>query len=205
MGTFGVLFQVFNVFTWILAFAWGFVIYVYFTKWPWKRIFLIAIIVAVLGFVTGLTQALIADTNGFTFQTWDLTTQDYIAAPFEIGSPHWGRTMANFLMIIILLLMNFVPPFKVAAKKFVEERSVAGQYTKQLILMSMFFFWLAVVSFLGTTWMADAHVVGGINVWQTIELQFLGGVVTSIVGASMLTTALIYNQIRPPSALIKTN
>ncbi|MFX0074067.1 MAG: hypothetical protein ACFE96_01385, partial [Candidatus Hermodarchaeota archaeon] len=97
-----------------------------------------------------------------------------------------------------------VPPFKVAAKKFVEERSVAGQYTKQFILMSLFFFWLAFTSFMGTTWMADAHVVGGVNVWQTIELQFLGGVVTSIIGASMISTALIYNLIRPTSALLKT-
>jgi hypothetical protein len=112
--------------------------------------------------------------------------------------------MANFLMLIIFLVMNFVPALKTAATKFVEERSVAGQYTKQLILMALFFFWLGVTSFLGTTWMADAHVVGGINVWQTIELQFLGGVVTSLIGTSMLSTALIYHLIRPSPALIRT-
>lgn len=204
LGTFGTLFQVMNVFTWILAFAWGFLIYAYLTKWPWKRIFLIGVIISGLGFITGLIPGLIADSNGFTFQAWDLATQDYVAAPFEIGSPHWGRTMANALVLIVFLAMNFVPRLKVAAKNFVEERNVAGQYTKQLIIMSLFFFWLGAASFLGTRFMADAHVVGGINVWQTIELQFLGGVVTSLIGASMLSTALIYSLIRPSPALITT-
>ena len=203
-AVFGTLYQAMNVLTWIMAFAWGFILYAYFTKWPWKRIFLMGIIVSAIGFVSGLIPALLSDTNGFTMLEWDMFTQTYVSFEFEIGSPHWGRTIGNFLMIIIFVLANFVPRLKVAAKNFVEERSVAGQYVKQLILMSLFFFWLGAVSFLGTHFMADAHVVGGINVWQTIELQFLGGVVTSAIGVSMLSTALIYNQIRPSSTLIKT-
>ena len=201
--TFGALMQAMNVMTWILAFAWGFLLYAYFTRWPWKRIFLAGIIISLLGFLTGLIPALIADTNGFTFTEWDLMSQSFAAAEFEIGSPHWGRTYGNLLMIIVFLVMNFVPRLKTSAKKFVEERNVAGQYVKQLIIMAMFFFWLGAASFLGTGFMANAHVVGGINVWQTIEIQFLGGVVTSLIGASMLTTALIYSQIRPSSALIR--
>jgi len=52
--------------------------------------------------------------------------------------------------------------------------------------------------------MRGAHVVGGINVWTTVDFQFLGGVVTALIGVSMLSTALIYNQIRPSSALVRT-
>ena len=206
---FGPLFQVMNVLTWILAFAWGFLLYAYFTKWPWKRIFLVGLIVSLLGFLSGLIPALIADTNAFTMLEWEAGTpfvpvQAWVPFVFEIGSPHWGRTIGNLLMIGVFLVMNFVPRLKSSVKKFVEVRNVAGQYTKQLIIMSLFFFWLAAASFLGTRFMADAHVVGGINVWQTIELQFLGGVVTSLIGASMLSTALIYSRIRPSSALITT-
>ena len=204
MVTFGVLMQVFNVFTWIMAFAWGFLIYLYFTKYPWKRIFLAGIIISVIGFLTGLIPALIADTNGFLNTEWSVMAQTFVAAEFEIGSPHWGRTYGNLIMVFVFLAMNFVPRLNVAAKKFVEERNIAGQYVKQLILMAMFFFWLGAASFLGTSFMADAHVVGGINVWEMIEIQFIGGVVTSLIGASMLTTALVYSQIRPSSALITT-
>ena len=202
---FGVLFQVMNVFTWIMAFAYGFLIYAYFTKWPWKRIFLLGVIVTIVGFITGLIPGIIADSNGFTNLEWSVTTQTWVAAEFEIGSPHWGRTYGNLIMLFVLLLMNFVPRLNIATKKFVEERNIAGQYVKQLILMSLFFFWLAAASFLGTRFMADAHVVGGINVWEMIEIQFIGGVVTSIIGTSMLSTALIYNYIRPSSALIRTS
>jgi len=212
MTEFGLLFQVMNVLTWIMAFAWGFLLYAYFTKWPWKRIFLLGLIVSLVGFISGLIPALIADTNGFTFLEWDAMgsgppfftdSQIWVTFEFEIGSPHWGRTMGNALMILIFLVMNFVPRLKTSAKKFVEVRNVAGQYVKQLIIMSLFFFWLGAASFLGTRFMADAHVVGGINVWEMIELQFIGGVVTSLIGASMLTTALIYSQIRPASVLTK--
>lgn len=179
-----------NILTWILAFAWGFLIYAYITKWPWFRFFLVGMIVSLLGFVSGLVPALVSDTEGFT-------------AAFAFGSPHWGRTMANALMFVILLLMHVVPPFKRAATKFIEASDVGGRYVKQLIYMSLFFFWLGAASFLGTSFMADAHVVNGLNIWQTIEIQFIGGVVTSLIGASMLSTALIYNLIRPSSALIK--
>ena len=202
--TYGVLFQVMNVFTWILAFAWGFLLYLYFTKYPWKRIFLAGIIISFLGFLTGLIPALIADTNGFTNTVFDRATQSWIADAFAIGSPHWGRTYGNLLMVFVFLAMNFVPRLNVAAKKFVEERNIAGQYVKQLILMAMFFFWLGAASFLGTSFMSDAHIVGGINVWEMIEIQFIGGVVTSLIGASMLSTALIYSVLRPSSALITT-
>lgn len=157
----------------------------------WKRFFLIAVIVSALGFLTGLFPALVSDTSGFT-------------EAFEFGSPNWGRTIGNALMLVVLVMMNFVPRFKVATKKFMEERNIAGQYVKQMILISLFFFWLAAVSFLGTEFMRSAHVVGGINVWTTVDFQMVGGVVTALIGTSMLSTALIYNQIRPSSALITT-
>ena len=213
MTEFGTLFQFMNVITWILAFAWGFLLYAYFTKWAWKRIFLMGLIVSILGFISGVIPAIIADTNAFTMLEWEAMGagppfftggQIWVAFEFEIGSPHWGRTMGNLLMVAIFLVMNFVPKLNVAAKKFVEERNIAGQYVKQLILMALFFLWLGAASFLGSGFMADAHVVGGINVWEMIEIQSIGGVVTSLIGVSMLSTALIYSRIRPSSALITT-
>jgi hypothetical protein len=190
VADFALLYQISNVFSWIIAFAWGFLIFAYITKWPWKRFFLVGIIVSAVGFLTGLLPALVSDTSGFT-------------EVFEFGTPNWGRTIANLLMMIILVLMNFVPRFKTATKNFVEATDVAGRYVKQLVYMSLFFFWLAAASFLGTEFMRSAHMVGGINVWTTVDIQFLGGVITSLIGVSMLSTALIYNQIRPSSALLK--
>ena len=186
------IYQPSNILTWIVAFAYGALIYLYLTKMPWNRFFIIAMAVAFTGFITGLLPALLSDTTGFT-------------VPFEgIGSPNWGRTIGNAIMMITLLAMNFVPRLKVAAKSFVEERNIAGQYVKQMILISLFFFWLAATSFLGTQFMRDAHVIEGVNVWQLVDFQFVGGVITAIIGTSMLSTALIYSQIRPSSALITT-
>ena len=125
------IYQPSNIITWIVAFAYGALMYFYLTKMPWKRFFLIAMAVSVTGFITGLLPALLSDTTGFT-------------VPFEgIGSPNWGRTIGNAIMMIMLLAMNFVPRLKGAAKSFVEERNIAGQYVKQMILISLFFFWLA--------------------------------------------------------------
>ncbi|MBY9013079.1 MAG: hypothetical protein KGD70_11960 [Candidatus Lokiarchaeota archaeon] len=191
VGTFSWVYQPSNVITWIVAFAYGFLIYFYFTKMPWKRFFIIAMVVSFLGFITGLLPAIISDTAGFT-------------EAFDFGTPNWGRTIGNLLVMVVLVMMNFVPRFKVATKKFIEASDVSGRYVKQLILMSLFFFWLAAVSFLGTEFMRGAHVVGGINVWTTVDFQFLGGVITSVIGTSMLSTALVYSQIRPSSALIRT-
>jgi len=185
------IYQPSNVITWIVAFAYGFLIYSYFTKMAWKRFFLIAMIISLLGFLSGLFPAIVSDTSGFT-------------EAFDFGSPNWGRTIGNALVMVVLLMMNFVPRLKVATQKFIEERSVAGQYVKQMILMSLFFFWLAAVSFLGTEFMRSAHTVGGINVCTSVDFHFLGGVITAIIGTSMMSTALIYNQIRPSSALITT-
>ena len=186
------IYQPSNVVTWIVAFAYGVLMYLYLTKMPWNRFFLIAMGVAIAGFITGLLPALASDTSGFT-------------EPFEgIGSPNWGRTIGNLIMIMLLLVMNFVPRLKGAVKSFIEERSIAGQYVKQMILISLFFFWLAATSFLGTQFMRDAHVVDGINIWTTVDFQFAGGVITTIIGGSIMSTALIYNQIRPSSALITT-
>ena len=186
------IYQPSNILTWIIAFAYGALMYLYLTKMRWNLFFIIAMSVAVVGFITGLLPALTSDTSGWT-------------VPFEgIGSPNWGRTIGNAIMIVVLLLMMLVPRLKGATKSFIEERNIAGQYVKQMILISLFFFWMAAVSFLGTQFMRDAHVVDGINIWQTVDFQFAGGIVTAIIGTSMLSTALIYSQIRPSSALITT-
>jgi hypothetical protein len=183
------IYQPANVVTWIIAFAYGALMYFYFTKMPWKRFFIIAIVVAFVGFMAGLLPALSSSTAGFTEE-------------FGSMGPNWGRTIANAIMMIMLLVMNFVPRLKGAVKSFVEERSIAGQYVKQMILISLFFFWLAATSFLGAEFMRDAHVIDGVNIWQTVDFQFAGGFITTAIGASMLSTALIYSKIRPSPALI---
>ncbi|MFX0135738.1 MAG: hypothetical protein ACFFDN_18995 [Candidatus Hodarchaeota archaeon] len=185
------LYITFNIMRWILAGAWGVLLYLYFTKWPWKRIFIIGMIISVLGFVAGLVPLIISGTEGFT-------------VPFDIENPNLSVTFANFMAIIVFLLLNFVPRLKRATINYVEARSVAGQYVKQLLLMSLFFFWLGGITLLGSEFMRAAHIVDGVNVWQTIEIQFIGGVITTAIGASMLSTALIYHKIRPTSAPIRT-
>ena len=185
------IYQPSNIITWIVAFAYGLLMYFYLTKMPWKRFFIIAMVVTFAGFITGLLPALSSSTKGFTEE-------------FGSMGPNWGRTIANAIMMIMLLAMNFVPRLKGAVKSFIEERSIAGQYVKQMILISLFFFWLAATSFLGTEFMRDAHVIDGINVWTTVDFQFLGGFITAGIGASMLSTALIYGKIRPSPALITT-
>jgi len=186
------VYQPSNVITWIVAFAYGFLIYAYFTKMEWKRFFLIAMITALVGFITGLLPAMLSSTAGFT-------------EAFGSMGPNWGRTIGNAIMLIVLLMMNFVPRFKLSVKKFMEERSVAGQYVKQMILIALFFFWLGATSFLGTEFMRGAHIIDGVNVWQVVDFQFAGGVIATIVGVSTMSTALIYSRIRPSSALIRAN
>ncbi|MFX0034900.1 MAG: hypothetical protein ACFE9I_04570 [Candidatus Hermodarchaeota archaeon] len=188
------LFQASNIITWIFGFVWGFVIYMYLTGKKWT--YWAALATSAVGFIFGLIPALIADTKNFT-------------EPFEgIGSPHWGRTLINLLILIILLVILVVPYTRHTVKNFItRERlgsKMATNIAKQLMFMSIFFFWLAFVSFLGTSFLADAHVVNGINFWETIEIQFIGGIVTTITGSLMLTSGLIINQIKQRSILTRT-
>ncbi|MFX0012340.1 MAG: hypothetical protein ACFE9R_18655 [Candidatus Hermodarchaeota archaeon] len=69
------------------------------------------------------------------------------------------------------------------------------------MLISFILLWLSALSFLGTSFMADAHVVGGINVWQLVEIQSIGGFITLIGGGSTLSAGIIYNQIKPPKLM----
>ncbi|MHA1618890.1 MAG: hypothetical protein ACTSVZ_06370, partial [Promethearchaeota archaeon] len=72
-----------------------------------------------------------------------------------------------------------------------------GNIARQIMVMSLFFFWLSIVSFLGTNFMAGAHVVSSINIWQLVEIQTIGSYVTSAIGISMLGGGLIVKQFMP--------
>lgn len=63
--------------------------------------------------------------------------------------------------------------------------------------MSVFFIWFAFVSFLGTTFMAGAHVVDGINYWELVEIQSIGGYATAIAGSTFLASGLVTKYLKP--------
>jgi len=188
MGTYGVLFQVMNVITWVTAFITAFLIYAYLTGFLGKYIWYIALGTILLAFIAGLIPAIIADTNGFT-------------EPFEMGSPHWAKTIVNMLVLIVLVVVIFFDLIKVTSfKSFTaKDNRFSGNVGRQLMLVSFILLWLSAISFLGTTFMADAHVVGGINVWEMIEIQSLGAYITMVGGVATLSSGLIYNRIKPPT------
>jgi hypothetical protein len=179
------LFKISNIVTWVFTFVWGIVIYCSLTQK--KAAYLLALITSAISFVFGVIPAIIADTNNFTEE-------------FSIGSPHWGRTAANFLVFILLLL----PPVRKSLQKFVSaENRMTGNVAQQIMMMSMFFFWLSLASFLGTNFMASAHVISyGVNVWQLVEIQSIGAYTTLIAGASMLGGGFILKQFNPSKSLM---
>ena len=188
-------FQIMNVLTYISAFTSAFVIYALMTKN--SRTYWIGLGSAVLGFISGLVPALIAETKNFD-----------PAETFGITTPHWGRTFVYLLVIIVMIIPSFKgkKPYLAVArsvKSFVARENTMT-YGRQLITMSFFFFWLALVSFFGTTFLAEAHVIGGVNYWQFVDFQILSGVGLAITGGSMLSTGLIYNKMKASSSLITT-
>jgi len=188
MGTFGTLFQVFNIITWITSFVTAFLIFAYLTGFLSKFIWIIALVNSFLGAAAGLIPAIIADTNGFT-------------EAFEMGSPHWAKTIVNGLVFIVLVILIFFDLIKVTSfKSFTaKDNRFSGNVGRQLMLVSVILLWLSAISFLGTTFMADAHVVAGVNVWETIQIQTLGSFITLTGGATTLSAGLIYNRIKPPT------
>ena len=188
MVEFGPLFQVMNVITWITAFATAFLIYAYLTGLLSKFIWYIALGVSFLASIAGLIPAYIADTNGFT-------------EPFDFGSPHWAKTIVNMMVFVVLLVVVLLDLFKVTSfKSFTaKDNRFSGNVGRQLMLVSFILLWLAAISFLGTTFMASAHVVSGFNVWETVQIQSLGTVITLSGGVSTLGAGLICNKIKPPT------
>ena len=187
------IFKISNIITWVGTLVWGYIIYGLLTQK--KHVCIMALINSFISFVMGLIPALIADLSK--------VDPDAIPAPvtFSIGSPHWARTFANALVFLLLVLP---PVFKSLLAFTAEENKMTGDIAKQLMMMSMFFFWLSIVSFLGTTFMASAHVVQGINVWQTVEIQSIGSYTTAILGVSMLGGGFILKQFKPSRSLITT-
>ncbi|MBY8987222.1 MAG: hypothetical protein KGD61_02120 [Candidatus Lokiarchaeota archaeon] len=188
MGTFGTLFQVMNVITWVTSFITAALIFLYLTGMLGRATWFIALGNSLLAFIAGLIPAIIADTNGFT-------------EPFEMGSPHWAKTVVNGMVLFVLIIVIVLDLIKVTSfKSFTQkDNRFTGNVGRQLVLISVIFLWLSAISFLGTSFMADAHVVGGINVWELIEIQSIGGYITLFGGVSTLSAGLIYNQIKPPT------
>lgn len=178
--------------SWAIAFVWGFVIYSWLTQKRWA--YVSALATSALGFIVQLIPAVISDTDGFN-------------APFDFGSPHWGGAMAN-LLVLIVLLIGLIPFEKNAIRKSIKsftasENKWGGTRAIQLMLMSTFLFWLAAVSFLGSTFMAEAHNIGGLNIWQTVGYQFVGGAIIAIAGSSMFASGLILHFIGRPVSFTK--
>ena len=185
----GVLFQAMNVITWVTSFITAFMLFAYLTGFLGKWIWFVALANAFVAFIAGFIPAMIADTNGFT-------------EPFEgIGSPHWAKTIANATVFIVLVIVIFFDLIKVTNfKSFTEkDNRFSGNVGRQLMLVSFILLWLSAISFLGTGFMADAHVVSGINVWQLIEIQSIGGYITLFGGVSTLSAGLIFNKFKPPT------
>ena len=180
------LFRISNIITWIGAVFWGYVIYAVLTQK--KFAYLMALGTSVVCFIMGIIPALIADLSKVDEET-----------AFSIGSPHWARTFANLLVIIVLV----IPPVRKSVMKFASvENKLTGNVAQQIMMMSVFFFWLSLMSFLGTNFMASAHVISGVNVWQIVEIQTIGTIATSVVGASMLGGGFILKQFKPSNSLI---
>lgn len=185
------IFQISNVLCWVLAFGWGFVIYSVLTQRKWS--YTLALVCSVLGFVAGIVPAVIADTNNFT-------------EPFEMGSPHWAKTIASTIILVVLVILLVVSRVQgVSVNTYAGlESAVAGNVARQLVMMSIFLFWFAFVSFLGTEFMAGAHVVEGINVWELVRIQTIGGIATAISGGSLLASGLVVNLIKShPSNVVR--
>ncbi len=186
-----IIYRASNIITWIFGFAWGFVIYSFLTARKWA--YISALASSVIGFIFGIIPALLSDTKGGTL-------------PFEgMGSPHWGRTLLSLLVMVILIIVYVYPATRQGIKNFTaKENRMARTLGKQLLYMSAFFFWLAFVSFMGSEFMRDAHVVNGVNIWQTVEIQFMGGLITTVIGTSMLSGGLILHFVHQAPKITKT-
>ncbi|MHA2281433.1 MAG: hypothetical protein ACXAC5_11315 [Promethearchaeota archaeon] len=191
VGRYRSIYVVMNFITWIFAFVWGVIVWAFLTKKRWAHWG--AAFTAIIGTISGIIPAFISDTEGFTI-------------PFEgIGSPNWGRALMNIVVLLILGIILIIPATRKGLLSFTAkaESRMSGNVARQLIMMSLFFFWLAAFSFLGSEFMRNAHVVGGINYWQTVEIQFFGGIATALIGSSMLAGGLILHQIKRPTSIIK--
>ena len=170
--------------SWILAFVWGLVIYWWLTQKRFAHIFALA--VSGLGFIAQAIPGVLSDTGGFS-------------DPFDFGSPHWGGAIAN-LLIFIVLVIGLIPikanPINNAIKSATARDNKWGG-SRQLTMVSMFLFWLAIVSFLGSTFMRDAHMVQGVNIWQAVGYQYVIGAIIAGVGTTTLTAAFVIHKVRP--------
>jgi hypothetical protein len=170
--------------SWLIAFVWGVVIYFWLTQKRFAH--LLAIVTSALGFIVQAIPGIISDTDGFS-------------APFDFGSPHWGGAIAN-LLVLIVLIVGIIPfdanPIRNSIKSSTSGDNKWGG-SRQLTMVSVFLFWLALVSFLGSSFMADAHVVNGYNIWQTVAYQFVGGAILAAAGGTTLTAAFIVSKVKP--------
>lgn len=192
------IFQISNIITWVGAFAWGLVIYAVLTQKKWS--YWLALGTSAVGFIFGLIPAVIADTYAAANNdvSENACVVDIVPRAFEIGSPHWARTFASALVLIILIAIFVIA--KIQKKSVLKyaglESAMVGNVARQLVMMSMFLFWLSIVSFLGTEFMSGAHVLQGVNVWETLQIQSTGAWVTAISGGTMLTSGLIFSRFK---------
>jgi hypothetical protein len=209
-GTFGTLIQVLYFITWGITAAWAVVIYAFLTNRKWA--YWAALGTAAVGFVVGIIPALMADTNGFTFSVMQQIPYADPPLPgnwvetyegFSIGSPHWAKALSSLLILIVILPYPRSPVTKSLKSFSSPENKWAPGIARQLMMMSVFFIMLGFFSFLGSEFMRDAHVIVGVNVWQIVQIQFTGGIVTTAIGSSMLVGGFVIHKFKKSSTLTK--
>jgi len=223
---FGWLQQVTNVMTWVTAFLMLFLIYALITKrFSFKITYLATLIVVGVAFIAAFLPHLNSVTNGFQLSYVDgqlvewkwISDNPYVAPgvtpnpnvrwfshyyPWDIseffGGASLAKVMFTLLTLMVLVVLLAVPASNKGLQKFIsQENTITRNVGRQLMMMSVFFFWLGGASFLGSGFMKDAHVVNGINVWEMIQLQTLVAWITTIIGTSMLTGGILYSQLKP--------
>jgi len=193
IATFAPTHQVSNILTWIVAFALGFLIYTVVIRWSWA--YLATLITSAVGFISGLIPALMYETGGFTTDFAGIT------------SPHWARTFANLLVVIAVAVLIGWNLYQNKSFKTLGagEGKTAGNIARQLAVMSAILFGFAFVSFFGTHFLADMHIVQGVNIWELIDLQYFIAWTNLIGGISLLSGGLIMYRISPTKSLTTTS
>ncbi|MHA2390731.1 MAG: hypothetical protein ACXAEX_02080 [Promethearchaeota archaeon] len=198
-------FQIMNILTWFAGGFGGVVIYALLTKRSWA--YWGALICSAIGFISGVIPAVIADTAlGSVSGAPDPLPNTLFGAPFDFGSPHWGRTMVWLLVFIVVVAIILLDTFSTTTiRSFItEETRFAGNTVRQLVLIGGILLSYSLVSIFGQHFMREAHLVAGVNTWEFVQAQFIGGISIGIASVTTFSSAVVLAQLQKRSNLIKT-
>jgi hypothetical protein len=141
--------------TWIVSFAWMFLIWALWARKSW--FFKIALITAIAGFLSGFIPAALVMLNGLSF------------------SPSLMRAIGNFIIIIVLL----VPSIKKGIEAHITETNTSFKGSTESDIASLAYVLLGfgLLMFVQPFIMPITHVIDGVNVGYEFELlQYYGGI-----------------------------